>query len=188
MRNGTLIFNGNVSLLNTYQCASSHLCPPQVFSDNNHQYSLRSSSHICRWSISQSRRQSLQRPKKRWRVRENSCRLLPIPWACWIPSCWTGFNALNTVRHFPSWFPGAFYAGYARDNRSAIDDLHEYPITQVKRSMVGWQSLYRDKPPSNEYRLKGKRILLSSHIIWICSIKRGLIMCIRLRISGVRQV
>lgn len=40
------------------------------------------------------------------------------------------------LRHFPSWFPGAFYAGYARDNRSAIDDLHEYPITQVKRSMA----------------------------------------------------
>jgi hypothetical protein len=45
----------------------------------------------------------------------------------------------TVVRHFPGWFPGAYYAGFAQRNRSAIEDLHEleYPFREVKRIMVG---------------------------------------------------
>jgi Cytochrome P450 len=45
-------------------------------------------------------------------------------------------NTAITVKYFPSWFPGAYYAGFARDNRSAIEDLNEYPFKEVKRLMA----------------------------------------------------
>lgn len=41
-----------------------------------------------------------------------------------------------TVRHLPSWFPGCHYAGFARDNKFAIDALINYPYDQVIRLMV----------------------------------------------------
>jgi len=39
------------------------------------------------------------------------------------------------LQHFPSWFPGTYYATYARNNRFKIDRLHQYPFELVKRQM-----------------------------------------------------
>jgi hypothetical protein len=40
------------------------------------------------------------------------------------------------VRHFPSWFPGAYYVGRAREVRPMIDRLYEYPLADVRQKMV----------------------------------------------------
>ncbi|KAF8073626.1 cytochrome P450 [Lyophyllum atratum] len=40
------------------------------------------------------------------------------------------------LRHFPSWFPGAYYAGYARDTREVVRKLYEYPLQRVSEQMA----------------------------------------------------
>ncbi|KAF9460615.1 cytochrome P450 CYP621A2 [Collybia nuda] len=40
------------------------------------------------------------------------------------------------LRKFPAWFPGAYYAGFARNNKFAIDRLHNYPFEEVSAQMV----------------------------------------------------
>ncbi|KAF9459489.1 cytochrome P450 [Collybia nuda] len=35
----------------------------------------------------------------------------------------------------PSWFPGGYYAGFARDHQFAIRELHEYPFEEVSKQM-----------------------------------------------------
>jgi len=40
------------------------------------------------------------------------------------------------VQHMPRWFPGAFYAGFARDWRPAIKRMHNVPFDTVRKQMV----------------------------------------------------
>ncbi|KAF9461370.1 cytochrome P450 [Collybia nuda] len=40
------------------------------------------------------------------------------------------------LKHLPSWFPGCYYAAFARKNRFAIDALINYPFDQVVRQMA----------------------------------------------------
>ncbi|KAG6863716.1 hypothetical protein C0991_003732, partial [Blastosporella zonata] len=35
------------------------------------------------------------------------------------------------LRYFPSWFPGTYYAAYARDTQQTVRLLYEYPYSQV---------------------------------------------------------
>ncbi|KAF9459490.1 cytochrome P450 [Collybia nuda] len=37
---------------------------------------------------------------------------------------------------FPQWFPGTYYAGFARNNRWIIDKLHDYPFDKVSEQMA----------------------------------------------------
>jgi hypothetical protein len=37
------------------------------------------------------------------------------------------------VRYFPSWFPGAYYAGVARAWRPVVRKLYDYPLECVQR-------------------------------------------------------
>jgi hypothetical protein len=61
---------------------------------------------------------------------------------CWNYNDRTSFDTSIAVKYFPSWFPGAFYAGLARDQRPVIKELYEYPIADVKRLMA--RSHYSD--------------------------------------------
>ncbi|KAF9442288.1 cytochrome P450 [Macrolepiota fuliginosa MF-IS2] len=40
------------------------------------------------------------------------------------------------LQHFPSWFPGTFFANHARKSYSIIRRLHDYPLAQVQRQML----------------------------------------------------
>ncbi|KAG6885193.1 hypothetical protein C0993_004977 [Termitomyces sp. T159_Od127] len=40
------------------------------------------------------------------------------------------------LRYFPSWFPGAYYAGLARKHEGAITKLHDYPFDKVIAEMA----------------------------------------------------
>ncbi|KAG6902613.1 hypothetical protein C0995_014219 [Termitomyces sp. Mi166 len=40
------------------------------------------------------------------------------------------------LKYFPSWFPGAYYAGFARSQRGAIRKLHDYPFANVKAELA----------------------------------------------------
>lgn len=41
------------------------------------------------------------------------------------------------LQHFPSWFPGAYYAGYAREVcRPLVQQLYEYPLANVMKDMA----------------------------------------------------
>ncbi|KAF8077572.1 cytochrome P450 [Lyophyllum atratum] len=40
------------------------------------------------------------------------------------------------LQYFPAWFPGAYYAGFARDNKVSIDTMHQYPFEHIKKEMA----------------------------------------------------
>ncbi|KAG7441948.1 cytochrome P450 [Guyanagaster necrorhizus] len=40
------------------------------------------------------------------------------------------------LSNFPSWFPGAYYAGYARKNRAIVERSVDYPFDIVRRQMA----------------------------------------------------
>ncbi|KAK7041427.1 hypothetical protein VNI00_009293 [Paramarasmius palmivorus] len=40
------------------------------------------------------------------------------------------------LKHFPSWFPGTYYASYALSCREATRKLHEYPVQYVKAQLA----------------------------------------------------
>ncbi|RDB17677.1 O-methylsterigmatocystin oxidoreductase [Hypsizygus marmoreus] len=40
------------------------------------------------------------------------------------------------LRYLPSWFPGTFYAGFARDNKTVIDTMHDYPFARVQKDIA----------------------------------------------------
>ncbi|KNZ73173.1 O-methylsterigmatocystin oxidoreductase, partial [Termitomyces sp. J132] len=40
------------------------------------------------------------------------------------------------LQNFPSWFPGAYYAGFARSQKGAIRKLHDYPFDNVKAELA----------------------------------------------------
>lgn len=44
------------------------------------------------------------------------------------------------LRHFPSWFPGAYYAGYARKTWHLVRKLYDYPMECVLEEMARGQA------------------------------------------------
>ncbi|KAG6831246.1 hypothetical protein H0H87_005812 [Tephrocybe sp. NHM501043] len=54
------------------------------------------------------------------------------------------------VRHFPSWFPGAYYAAFARDSQQTVRNLYEYPLNHVTDLMAKGEA----KPSFLEARLR----------------------------------
>ncbi|KAF8073623.1 cytochrome P450 [Lyophyllum atratum] len=42
----------------------------------------------------------------------------------------------HAVRYFPSWFPGAYYAGYARKTWHLVRKLYDYPVECVTEEMA----------------------------------------------------
>ncbi|KAF9446807.1 cytochrome P450 [Macrolepiota fuliginosa MF-IS2] len=40
------------------------------------------------------------------------------------------------LQHFPSWFPGTFFANRAREFHSIVRRLHDYPLAQVQQQML----------------------------------------------------
>lgn len=48
----------------------------------------------------------------------------------------TPVDFLPILKYFPSWFPGAYYAGYARDHRPTVKRLYEYPFEEVKKQLA----------------------------------------------------
>ncbi|KAF8064434.1 cytochrome P450 [Lyophyllum atratum] len=40
------------------------------------------------------------------------------------------------LQYFPAWFPGAYYAGFARDNKVSIDTMHQYPFEHITKEMA----------------------------------------------------
>lgn len=63
-----------------------------------------------------------------------------FPFRTYIYSSWCGISRLiftfSLVRHLPSWFPGMYYAGFARDNKPAVELLCNYPFEEVSHQMV----------------------------------------------------
>ena len=45
-------------------------------------------------------------------------------------------NMMFSIKYLPSWFPGASYAGFARNQKGAIRKLHDYPFYNVKAQLV----------------------------------------------------
>ncbi len=43
----------------------------------------------------------------------------------------------STVEYLPSWFPGTHFAQKAREFRSCVRRLHDFPFSEVQRQMVG---------------------------------------------------
>ncbi|KAF8991973.1 cytochrome P450 [Cyathus striatus] len=39
------------------------------------------------------------------------------------------------LRYFPSWFPGAYYAGFARRHKATVRKMHDYPFELVRENM-----------------------------------------------------
>ncbi|KAG6887032.1 hypothetical protein C0992_001128, partial [Termitomyces sp. T32_za158] len=48
----------------------------------------------------------------------------------------TPVDFLPFLRHLPSWFPGAYYAGVARESSWGFKRLLHYPFEQVKKQMI----------------------------------------------------
>ncbi|KAG6809055.1 hypothetical protein H0H92_001766 [Tricholoma furcatifolium] len=48
----------------------------------------------------------------------------------------TPVDLFPILRYFPSWFPGTYYATYARKASRYFDQLMEYPFEQVKKQMA----------------------------------------------------
>src|ERR1700722_2752448 len=66
------------------------------------------------------------------------------------------------VQHMPRWFPGAFYAGYARDWRPAVEKMHNVPFELVQKQMVRcltFSITHRDGSKSREGRWNRRAIL-----------------------------
>ncbi|KAF9459534.1 cytochrome P450 [Collybia nuda] len=48
----------------------------------------------------------------------------------------TPIDFFSFLQYLPSWFPGAYYAGFAKENKPAIDTLHDYPFEDVSAQMA----------------------------------------------------
>lgn len=48
----------------------------------------------------------------------------------------TPLDVFPFLQYFPSWFPGAHYAGVARANAARTREMHEYPLRAVQRQMA----------------------------------------------------
>ncbi|GLB45029.1 putative cytochrome p450 [Lyophyllum shimeji] len=45
-------------------------------------------------------------------------------------------DAFPILRYFPSWFPGTYYANYARNSQGVVRRLKEFPFNQVKEQIA----------------------------------------------------
>ncbi|KAF9463048.1 cytochrome P450 [Collybia nuda] len=45
----------------------------------------------------------------------------------------TPVDVFPILRYFPSWFPGAYYAGFARSQKALVARQHEFPYTEVEK-------------------------------------------------------
>lgn len=61
--------------------------------------------------------------------------LICSPFVCFLSNHVTRLT-LFVVQYFPSWFPGAYFAGKAREFSVAIRRMHDYPFDEVVRQMV----------------------------------------------------
>ncbi|RDB17679.1 hypothetical protein Hypma_001255 [Hypsizygus marmoreus] len=52
------------------------------------------------------------------------------------PSGSTPIDFFPFLQYFPTWFPGAYYAGYAREKRPGISRLHNFPFEQMQKDMA----------------------------------------------------
>jgi hypothetical protein len=59
-----------------------------------------------------------------------------FPFCMSILGCFSFLLNAPLVRNFPSWFPGTFYANFARSQRPTVRRLHEAPILKVQEQMV----------------------------------------------------
>ncbi|KAJ3574049.1 hypothetical protein NP233_g2020 [Leucocoprinus birnbaumii] len=48
----------------------------------------------------------------------------------------TPIDLFPALQHFPSWFPGTYFAGKAREFNKYIRALHEYPFAEVRKEMA----------------------------------------------------
>ncbi|KAG6914804.1 hypothetical protein DXG01_015235, partial [Tephrocybe rancida] len=48
----------------------------------------------------------------------------------------TPIDIFPFLRHFPSWFPGTFYANLVRSNRHLVHTLHEAPVAKIQAQMA----------------------------------------------------
>ncbi|KAF9456706.1 cytochrome P450 [Collybia nuda] len=48
----------------------------------------------------------------------------------------TAVDLFPFLQHLPAWFPGAYYASFARKHKFTIDTLHDYPLEQVLNQMA----------------------------------------------------
>ncbi|KAF9464219.1 cytochrome P450 [Collybia nuda] len=48
----------------------------------------------------------------------------------------TAVDFFPFLQRFPSWFPGTFYANFARDHRAVVRQLHDYPYNAVKEQLA----------------------------------------------------
>ncbi|KAF8074603.1 cytochrome P450 [Lyophyllum atratum] len=92
------------------------------------------------------------------------------------PAGGTPVDLFPFLRHFPSWFPGTYYATLARSVSGRFQKLKEYPFTQVMEQMAKGtakpsflatqlEALSNDGGP--EDMVKIKRIQAASAIIYI---------------------
>ncbi|KAF5382615.1 hypothetical protein D9615_002768 [Tricholomella constricta] len=51
------------------------------------------------------------------------------------PAGGTPLDIFPFLEHFPSWFPGTYYANYARDKRHLARTFHEAPVQKVQEQM-----------------------------------------------------
>jgi hypothetical protein len=59
--------------------------------------------------------------------------------SCFNALCTNSFSKSNqtpAVKHMPSWFPGTYYANFARENKKWIRALHEVPYARVEKDLV----------------------------------------------------
>jgi hypothetical protein len=92
-----------------------------------------------------------------------------------FPFCECGVASTNSrltssiVKHFPTWFPGTYYAEYARKWLSSVRKFHDFPYGDVRRQMVRLQSigLIQDLLIS----LLARQKVLRSRLFWPLKVK-----------------
>ncbi|KAG6823892.1 hypothetical protein H0H92_008697, partial [Tricholoma furcatifolium] len=48
----------------------------------------------------------------------------------------TPIDLFPFLAYLPSWFPGTHYANFARENKHAIDELHNFPFDNVRKDLA----------------------------------------------------
>ncbi|KAF8182492.1 cytochrome P450 [Mycena galopus ATCC 62051] len=62
----------------------------------------------------------------------------------------TPIDFFPPLRYFPSWFPGAYYAGVARTWRPVVRKLYDYPLESVQRQRASEHLLAEQSPHSSQ--------------------------------------
>ncbi|KAG5638040.1 hypothetical protein H0H81_002160 [Sphagnurus paluster] len=66
----------------------------------------------------------------------------------------TAVDFFPFLQYFPSWFPGTYYAAYARKNKFKIDRLHQYPLELVKKQLTDQTQSWISKAPQEPSTLR----------------------------------